>query len=204
MTSLRAAVGCVAFFASLSFSQTIPTINTGGVVRGADNYDASINAVARGSQFAIWGLGLAPSVASAPGVPLPTRLNGVRVKVLAGSTGEWDAPLIYVSPFQINALLPSAVPEGQQSVVVEVNGQDSPAAPIMVTTGSLPLSRAGISASGRHDCSKWIPLARSPSTLSAIPSVPGRPWYSGAPAWGPFLPARMTRTPPAWWIYRPM
>src|SRR5205085_4429884 len=43
---------------------------------------------------------LAPAPATAPGVPLPTTLGGVSVSVAGLS-----APLLYVSPSQINALI---------------------------------------------------------------------------------------------------
>jgi uncharacterized protein (TIGR03437 family) len=134
MTDHRVVVGIAVVFAGLGFAQITPAISAGGIVRGADGYDASFNGVARGSRFAVWGTNLAPSVASPTEVPLPTLLNGVRVRVVSGSGPEWAAPLLYVSPYQINAILPSAVPEGGQSVIVEVNGVDSAPAPIVVTT----------------------------------------------------------------------
>jgi len=136
MTSHRVAAGLVVVFAGLSLAQVTPVIGQGGIVRGADNYDASFNGVARGSLFGIYGMNLAPSVAGAAALPLPTLLNGVRVKVstTTGTAQEWDARLLYVSPSQINAILPSAVTEGGQSVVVEVNGVDSAAAPMLVAT----------------------------------------------------------------------
>jgi hypothetical protein len=49
MTCHRVAAGIGVLSASLAFAQTTPVINQGGVVRGADNYDASFNAVARGA-----------------------------------------------------------------------------------------------------------------------------------------------------------
>jgi uncharacterized protein (TIGR03437 family) len=66
--------------------------------------------VAPGTWAAIFGTNLAPSVASAQAVPLPTQLNGVSVTVGSGAGGSYLAPLSYVSPTQINALIPFAVP----------------------------------------------------------------------------------------------
>jgi uncharacterized protein (TIGR03437 family) len=136
MTGHRVAVGIVVVFASVGFAQITPVINTGGVVRGADNYDAYVNGVARGSLFGIYGTNLAPSAASATDLPVPMLLNGVRVKISSNAAPgpEWAVPLLYVSPFQINAILPSAVTEGYQSVIVEVNGVASAPAPIIVAT----------------------------------------------------------------------
>jgi uncharacterized protein (TIGR03437 family) len=57
--------------------------------------------VAPGTWIAIFGTQLAPSTATASAVPLPTRLNGVSV-----TFGAIPAPLLFVSPGQINALVP--------------------------------------------------------------------------------------------------
>lgn len=71
------------------------------VVNGA-SYSA---ALAPGCWAVIFGSGLAQSVASASTVPLPINLGGVTVTV-AGV----QAPLSYVSPGQINVLIPFEVP----------------------------------------------------------------------------------------------
>src|SRR5271157_5372805 len=71
------------------------------------NVDRVLNAasyttpVAPGSLVAIFGGGLATASASAPGVPLPTSINGTQV--LMNGT---PAPLIFVSAKQINAQVP--------------------------------------------------------------------------------------------------
>lgn len=67
-------------------------------VLNAASYSA---VVAPGSWVAIFGTNLASASQGAPAVPLPTALGGVSVSV-AGLT----APLLYVSPSQINALIP--------------------------------------------------------------------------------------------------
>ncbi|MES1257070.1 MAG: hypothetical protein ABUS51_01520 [Acidobacteriota bacterium] len=73
----------------------------------AQNIEAILNGasfgpqVAPGTWVAIFGTQLAPSAASATSAPFATRLNGVAVTV-AGVA----APLSYVSPDQINALIP--------------------------------------------------------------------------------------------------
>jgi uncharacterized protein (TIGR03437 family) len=60
--------------------------------------------LAPGMWATIFGTALAPSALVASSVPLPTQLNGVSVTV-----GGIPAPLIYVSPGQINAIIPFEV-----------------------------------------------------------------------------------------------
>src|ERR1051326_5576204 len=85
--------------------------------------------VAPGTCVAIFGSQLSPSTATAKSVPLLTKLNGVSVTI-AGIA----APLFYVSPTQINALLPFEVAAPQTTLTT---------VPVVVTTpagSSAPLN----------------------------------------------------------------
>src|ERR1051326_7936082 len=62
---------------------------------------------------AAFGTGLATKVEIATGQPLPTTLAGTTVKI----NGE-PAPLFFVSPAQINYLIPTGTPAGTAGVVV--------------------------------------------------------------------------------------
>ena len=104
---------------------TAPTINA--VVGAADNSGGA--QIPRGSLFTIYGLNLAPSAAGSTGFPLSPILNGVRVHV-----DGFDALPLYVSEVQINALMPSAMPEGQHAVTVEPEGVASAPYEIKVVT----------------------------------------------------------------------
>jgi uncharacterized protein (TIGR03437 family) len=94
-----------------------PTINSGGVVNGT--FAAGVNMAAPGSIVSIFGTNLAP--ASAGGAiangGLTTSLAGTSVR-FAGVT----APLLYVSPTQINAQVPYELGPGPKSVVVATPG----------------------------------------------------------------------------------
>jgi uncharacterized protein (TIGR03437 family) len=96
-------------------------ISSGVVLGAADNLDASIYGLARGSLFSYYGTNLAPSVMSAADLPLPAQLNGVSVTIITAA-GQLEAPLLYVSPNQINGILPSVVPEGVYLLAVNLNG----------------------------------------------------------------------------------
>src|SRR5271165_3850953 len=69
--------------------------------------------VAPGSLASIFGSGLAASAMAASAFPLPVSLGGVSVYV----NGE-IAPLLYVSPGQVNFQVPFDIPVGPTQVVI--------------------------------------------------------------------------------------
>jgi uncharacterized protein (TIGR03437 family) len=80
--------------------------------------------VAPGSIIAIYGGSLAPGQQAGPRSPLAQTLAGVTVRA-----GDRILPLFFVSPEQINALLPSDFPEGDHKLIVRWEGHPE------VTTG---------------------------------------------------------------------
>lgn len=93
----------------------IPAIYRGGVVSAAD--PLPLAPLARGGLIAIYGSGLADSGLRAGTTPLPPSLANVQV-LLAGQ----PLPLLYVSPGQIDAVIPYDVPAGVPMPVVVSNG----------------------------------------------------------------------------------
>lgn len=83
-------------------------------VVNAASYSTSL---APGTWAAIFGTQLAPDTGSASSVPLATELHGVSVSV-----NGIAAPLLYVSPTQVNALIPfeAASPGRSQQITVPV------------------------------------------------------------------------------------
>jgi uncharacterized protein (TIGR03437 family) len=113
----------------------VPTIaavenNYGAIQPGLPNYG-----IAPGSLFVVAGSGLAASPATslqssaAPG--LQTTLNGVTVTVTVGGASV-ACPLYYLSPTQIDAVLPGNTPAGTGTITVSYNGTMSAPAPIVV------------------------------------------------------------------------
>jgi uncharacterized protein (TIGR03437 family) len=96
-----------------------PTINSGGLV-GAAGF---VTIVSDGELATIFGTNLATTTVSQPTLPLPTILGGVQV--LVNGTA---APLLYVSPTQINFQVPYGTPTGTPvPVIVVLNGISGPA-----------------------------------------------------------------------------
>ena len=107
-----------------------PTIGAGGVVNAA-TYAAG--ALAPNMIISIFGTNLATVTAlgrSAAG-GYPTNLFGTRVTF----GFSVDAPLLYVSPSQINALVPAGLAPGSSNVTVTVYGEAGRTQPVTVTAG---------------------------------------------------------------------
>ncbi len=69
---------------------------------------------------AAFGNGLATTTASATTLPLPTTLAATSVKIKDSAGVERAAPLFFVSPQQVNYLIPAETAAGVASVLIEV------------------------------------------------------------------------------------
>ena len=96
--------------------------------------DAAAGGIPKGGLFTIYGSELAPREAKAPSVPLSTTLSTVRVRISAATSlgiRDFYAPLHYVAPGQVNAVMPSGVPAGRAELRVVVNSV--PSEPVDIT-----------------------------------------------------------------------
>jgi uncharacterized protein (TIGR03437 family) len=107
-------------------AQPAPVIGSGGLVNAASFLPAEVSsgAIAQGSIFSLFGSDLSVETASANVFPLPRLLADTEVEVMAGGI-VYTAPLLYVSPLQINGIFPSDVPIGLALVRVVRLGQPS-------------------------------------------------------------------------------
>lgn len=71
------------------------------------------------SIVAAFGVGLAGSTATASSLPLPVSLGGVSVRIRDRRNAEFTAGLFYVSPTQVNFLLPGGMAEGPATVLID-------------------------------------------------------------------------------------
>lgn len=138
-----------------------PAVNPGGVLNGA-GYKTP---VAAGSIVSLFGVDLASAARSAAGLPLPAALGDVTVRV-NGVT----APLFFVSPAQINFLMPwEVLGQSQASVTVTVSGQTSAA-----QTVALAEHAPGVfSANSRGTGQGAILIAATGELAAPAGSVPG-------------------------------
>lgn len=112
----------------LSAQTTTPVITPGGILSAAGLGAEPPNVAAPGSLVSIFGRNLANTTATASGAPLPRELNGTAVLV-----GNVFAPLLFISPTQINAQIPFEILPGSTApVVVWVSGRASAPEPLRV------------------------------------------------------------------------
>jgi len=157
-----------------------PFVEPGGVVDAA-SFKAP---VVPGSLVSIFGTNLASGTASASAVPLPATLGSVSV-----TFNGIAAPLLYVSPQQINAQLPWEVPAtGPVSVVVTNGARASAPQSVQVGTFSPGLfTIAGYAVAINPDGSLAAPIGAIPGVASH-PATPGDTlvlWGSGFGAVNP-------------------
>jgi uncharacterized protein (TIGR03437 family) len=99
-----------------AMADAVPYVAPTGVANGAGSTPQAT--VAPGSVVSIFGANLAQNVFLEQGSPLPQTLGGVTVHV-----GSRLLPLFFVSPAQINLLLPSDFTPGPQTLTVSSQGQ---------------------------------------------------------------------------------
>jgi uncharacterized protein (TIGR03437 family) len=75
-------------------------------VGGIQSAAAPSSAIAPGSLASLYGQNLAGATAQATSLPLPASLDGITVTATDSTGAQWSAPLLYVSPGQINFLVP--------------------------------------------------------------------------------------------------
>ena len=107
-------------------ANTVPYIAPAGVGNAAGSTPNP--SVAPGSIISIYGQGLAPSLEIGPTNPVSQSLDGVTVTVNDSILG-----LLFVSPQQINAQVPSSLSPGSYTLVVSPTGQPSVSASFTVT-----------------------------------------------------------------------
>jgi uncharacterized protein (TIGR03437 family) len=176
MNWLRSSCAIV-LFASLLPAQT-PTVSSGGVVNAA----SFTFPVAPGALISIFGSNLAPQNAAASQIPLPMSLAGVSVRF----NNNIFAPLLFVSPTQINAQLPWEVAaNGAATVVVNNSGVESAPQTVQVSL----FSPAVFSAQGYAIAIHVNGTLVAPKTS---PAMPGETLQLLATGLGPVTPAPVT------------
>jgi uncharacterized protein (TIGR03437 family) len=136
----------------------------GGAVQSAA---APSGAVAPDSLASLYGANLAPGVAQASAQPLPLALGGVTLSVTDAAGVERAAPLLYVSPGQINFLVPDGTAPGLATLAV--TGQTFTAAvqPVAPTLFSMNGTGSGVAAATAIRVQAGAPALQTPVPVSA-------------------------------------
>lgn len=110
-----------------AYTQSVPYIAPAGIMSAAGA--TPDGTMAPGSVISIYGQNLASALQIGSSNPLPQTLGNITVTI-----GNYLLPLLFVSPEQINAQLPSELVDGNYTLLVHQTGQSD-------VTGSLTVSR---------------------------------------------------------------
>jgi uncharacterized protein (TIGR03437 family) len=164
-----------------------PYVSAGGVVNTA-SYAAGgppNGSLAQGSYFSIYGSDVGPeSGIKADAYPLPKTLGGVAVRIASGST-TYDAPLVFVSKGQINAIIPSTVPVGSAKLTIVYGGKTSIEAPIIVAKTSVGVFFQRVSGKDLAIAQNVASATDYPLNLPSVPAKPGQIVILWATGMGP-------------------
>jgi uncharacterized protein (TIGR03437 family) len=130
-------------------------------------------AIARGSIFSIFGSNIGPASSPSLAFPLQTTLGNVSITVTNGSTTVNAIP-IYVSPSQINAIMPSNAPLGMVSLKIRNFNQTSTPAPVRVTDSSFGIFSANGGGAGPGILQNFIAADQQPINSLQQVAVPGQ------------------------------
>ena len=131
-------------------------------------------AIARGSIFSIFGTRLGPTTpVTANTYPLGTTLGNVSITFKQGATTVNVLP-IYVSPSQINAIMPSNAPLGAGSLQVGVNGSRGNQVPVVVANSSFGIFTALGSGRGPGILQNFVTQSDQPINSPTISAQPGQ------------------------------
>jgi uncharacterized protein (TIGR03437 family) len=133
-----------------TFNLTVPAgtaavVGFGGTKLGIGNTAGGNTPVAPVSMTSLYGTGLGFFARSTPTVDLATTLAGVSAAVVDSAGVSRAAPLIYVSPTQVNFLVPDGTAPGTATVTVGgASGtvQVAPVAPGLFTLGATAVAAA--------------------------------------------------------------
>jgi len=129
-------------FHAQPFSGSGVYLNPLGIVN-AGSFAPATNPIAAGEIIAIFGSGLSSGTANAASLPLPTNLGNVTVSI-----NGVNAPLFYVSPTQITAMVPYSISGANYATVsVSNNGTASKTVTMYVrnsSPGVFSLAQSGV------------------------------------------------------------
>jgi uncharacterized protein (TIGR03437 family) len=129
---------------------------------------APVGAVAASSLASIYGTNLAPGVTQAGSQPFPTTLDTVTATIADSDGAQRNAPLLYVSPTQINVVVPDGTAAGTANFVVS-NGSTAQTVTATVQSVAPGLFSMNGSGAGVAAATAIAVPAGDPESQSAVP-----------------------------------
>jgi uncharacterized protein (TIGR03437 family) len=123
--------------------------------------------IAPGSVVSLFGTGLATSAAAAQSTTLPMSLQGVTARLTASGGSTSDAPLYYVSPGQVNLVVPAGTPPGPATV--SVNAPDGRTYTTRIYVGKVAPALFSAGASGQGAAAAVVTRIRGGDATFELP-----------------------------------
>src|ERR1700733_710739 len=189
----------IVFFATQLPAQ--PTVSSGGVLNVASYSYSGLpgGSIAQGSMFVVFGGSIGNTSNGSLSFPLATTLDNTSIKVTSGGSTV-DAIMIYTTPGQVAAILPSNTPAGSGTLTLTYNGQSAASVPVQIVPTSFGAFTQNQGGSGPAIIQDYVSATDLPTNSIVAPAYPGQTvilWgtglgpvsYSDA---GPTQPADMT------------
>lgn len=129
MNAVTVLLRCMVFVLAASIASAHPEFSSGSVVNAASFIPVELQGgrIARGSIFSIFGTDMGPGLpnppATNPAFPLREEIGGVTITVRSvGDSTVYSAIPLFAAATQVNAIMPSAVPLGPATLIVNYTG----------------------------------------------------------------------------------
>ena len=146
-----------------------------GIVNAASFMQAGLPAgsIARGSLFSIFGQKIGPASSPTLAFPLSTSLGGVSIQVTQGNTTVNAIP-VFVSPGQVNAIMPSNAPLGAVSIFVTIGNTKSPPSPARVVADSFGIFSVYSDGLGPGALQNFVAANNTPLNTPSLAAQPAQ------------------------------
>jgi uncharacterized protein (TIGR03437 family) len=129
--------------------------------------------IARGSVFTTFGENLGPAKSPSLSFPLSSTLAGVSISVTQNGVVTQAFP-IFVSPTQINAVMPSTVAAGLATLRLTYQGNRSNAITIQIDDSAPGIFAISSGGYGPGIVQNYVSAANQPINSLALPAAPGQ------------------------------
>lgn len=164
-----------------TFSGTGPYLNPTGVVNAA-SFAPFTAGVSPGELLTLYGTGLADSLVEASGIPFPSTLGNVQVMINGVA-----APIYYVSPTQISAIVPYEVSTAVAAVQVITDGNASNTVTLftnLTSVGVFSMTQNGLGYGAVEHANGSLVTPSNPAQIGETVSV----YLTGLGAVSPTIP----------------
>ncbi len=160
---------------SAALLQAQPTVASGGVLNVASYSYSGLpsGSIAQGSMFVVFGGNLGITSTGSLSYPLPTTLDKTSIQVTSGGKTV-DAIMIYTTPSQVAAILPSNTPVGTGMLTLTYNGQSSSPVPIQIVPSSFGAFTQNQGGSGPAVIQDYVSATDLPVNTIVAPAYPGQ------------------------------